>query len=311
MSARKILFILLIVVCLSPIGSPPIALALGLILALIIGNPFPQLSKKPAKFLLQASVVLLGFGLNLNDVYRAGRQGILYTIVTIFGTLLLGYGVGKLLSVRRKTSTLISTGTAICGGSAIAAVAPVINAESDEISVSLGTVFVLNSIALFVFPVIGHGLGLTQNQFGIWSAIAIHDTSSVVGAAAAYGQQALAVAATVKLARALWIAPVALMFLFIYRDKNETKAKVMFPWFILFFLLATIVRSYAPPSVLPSIFDSLVNLAKAGMTITLFLIGAGLSRATLKAVGIRPMLQGIILWLVISVAGLVAVSELI
>lgn len=311
MSARKILFILLIVVCLSPIGSPPIALALGLILALVIGNPFPQLSKKPAKFLLQASVVLLGFGLNLNDVYRAGRQGILYTIVTIFGTLLLGYGVGKLLSVRRKTSTLISAGTAICGGSAIAAVAPVINAESDEISVSLGTVFVLNSIALFVFPVIGHELGLTQNQFGIWSAIAIHDTSSVVGAAAAYGQQALAVAATVKLARALWIAPVALMFLFIYRDKNDMKAKVMFPWFILFFLLATVIRSYAPPSVLPSIFDSLVNLAKAGMTITLFLIGAGLSRATLKAVGVRPMVQGIILWLVISVAGLVAVSELL
>lgn len=311
MSARKILFILLIVVCLSPIGSPPIALALGLILALVIGNPLPQLSKKPAKFLLQASVVLLGFGLNLNDVYRAGRQGILYTIVTIFGTLLLGYGVGKLLSVRRKTSTLISAGTAICGGSAIAAVAPVINAESDEISVSLGTVFVLNSIALFVFPVIGHELGLTQNQFGIWSAIAIHDTSSVVGAAAAYGQQALAVAATVKLARALWIAPVALMFLFIYRDKNDMKAKVMFPWFILFFLLATVIRSYAPPSVLPSIFDSLVNLAKAGMTITLFLIGAGLSRATLKAVGVRPMVQGIILWLVISVAGLVAVSELL
>jgi uncharacterized integral membrane protein (TIGR00698 family) len=311
MSARKILFILLIVVCLSPIGSPPIALALGLILALVIGNPFPQLSKKPAKFLLQASVVLLGFGLNLNDVYRSGRQGILYTIVTLFGTLLLGYGVGKLLSVRRKTSTLISAGTAICGGSAIAAVAPVINAESDEISVSLGTVFVLNSIALFVFPVIGHELGLTQNQFGIWSAIAIHDTSSVVGAAAAYGQQALAVAATVKLARALWIAPVALMFLFIYRDKNDMKAKVMFPWFILFFLLATVIRSYAPPSVLPSIFDSLVNLAKAGMTITLFLIGAGLSRATLKAVGVRPMVQGIILWLVISVAGLVAVSELL
>jgi uncharacterized integral membrane protein (TIGR00698 family) len=213
--------------------------------------------------------------------------------------------------VRERTSTLISAGTAICGGSAIAAVAPAIHAESDEISVSIGTVFVLNSIALFVFPVIGHGLGLTENQFGVWSAIAIHDTSSVVGAAAAYGQQALAVGATVKLARAIWIAPVALMFLFIYRGKSETKAKVSFPWFILLFLLATVARSYAPSAVLPSMFDSLVNLAKAGMTVTLFLIGAGLSRDTLKSVGVRPMVQGFILWIVISIAGLFAVSELL
>jgi uncharacterized integral membrane protein (TIGR00698 family) len=306
-----LIFFLILLFCLSPYGSPPLALALGLVLAFAIESPFPQASRKTAKILLQASVVLLGFGLNLKDVYKAGREGILFTLVTIFGTLALGYFVGRLLSVRERTSTLISAGTAICGGSAIAAVAPAINAESDEISVSLGTVFVLNSIALFVFPVIGHGLGLTENQFGVWSAIAIHDTSSVVGAAAAYGQQALAVGATVKLARAIWIAPVALMFMFIYRGKNEAKAQIVFPWFILLFLLATVVRSYAPSNVQPSIFDSLVNLAKAGMTVTLFLIGAGLSRSTLKAVGVRPMVQGIILWIVISVSGLFAVSKLL
>ncbi|HMJ09024.1 MAG TPA: putative sulfate exporter family transporter, partial [Pyrinomonadaceae bacterium] len=274
---EKAAFFLLLIFNLTPYGSPPIALALGLALALTIGNPYAGSTAKPAKYLLQASVVLLGFGMNLNELYVAGRQGILFTIVTIFGTLTLGYFVGKALSVKAKTSTLISSGTAICGGSAIAAVAPAIHAESDEISVSMGTVFVLNSIALFLFPVIGHALKLSQNQFGVWAAIAIHDTSSVVGASAAYGPESLAIAATVKLARALWIAPVALLFLYIYRDKNSTtKAKIAFPWFIMLFVLATVIRSYTPPWFPPSVFESLVNLAKAGMTVTLFLIGASL-----------------------------------
>ena len=312
MTWQKAIFWVLIIALLTPLGSPPIALALGLVLAFSIGNPYQDKTAKPAKYLLQASVVLLGFGMNLREVYHAGRQGIAFTIVTIFGTLALGWLVGKLLKVNDKTSTLISSGTAICGGSAIAAVAPAINADTEEMSVSLGTIFVLNSIALFVFPIVGHALGLTQTEFGIWSAIAIHDTSSVVGASAAYGQEALAIATTVKLARALWIAPVALIFLFAYRGRNgEHKAKIAIPWFIFLFLLATIVRSYAPDSILPSMFDSIVNIAKAGMTITLFLIGASLSRRTLKAVGIRPLFQGVILWIVISLTALAAVSRLV
>jgi len=308
----KIIFFLLILACLTPFVSPPIALALGLILALTIGNPFPAETKKYTKFLLQFSVVLLGFGMNLSEVIKAGKSGILFTVATIFGTLILGFLVGKLLKVNAKTSNLISSGTAICGGSAIAAVAPVIDADSEEISVSLGTVFILNSIALFVFPAIGHYLNLSQNQFGIWAAIAIHDTSSVVGAAAKYGTEALQIATTVKLTRALWIAPVALVFSLLYRTKNAAKkTKIAVPWFIFLFLLATFIRTYAPPEIFPSLFDSLVNLAKTGLTVTLFLIGASLSRETLRKVGVKPLVQGVILWIVISLVSLWAVLNLV
>jgi uncharacterized integral membrane protein (TIGR00698 family) len=217
-----------------------------------------------------------------------------------------------LLSVNAKTSALISSGTAICGGSAIAAVAPAIDAGAEEMSVSLGTVFVLNSIALFLFPIVGHALNMTQNQFGIWSAIAIHDTSSVVGASQTYGTEALAIATTVKLARALWIAPVAFLFAYLYRNKDQEKrTKIAIPWFIFLFLLATLIRTYAPAIIEPSIFDALVNLAKAGMTITLFLIGASLSRKTLKAVGVRPLLQGVVLWIVITLVSLFVVRNTI
>jgi uncharacterized integral membrane protein (TIGR00698 family) len=253
-------------------------------------------------------VVLLGFGMNLTSVIKAGKDGIVFTIVTIFGTLLVGYLTGKLLKVEEKTSALISSGTAICGGSAIAAVAPAIDADGEQISVSLGTVFILNSVALILFPIIGRALNLSQNQFGIWSAIAIHDTSSVVGAAQSYGADALAIATTVKLARALWIAPVALLFSFIYRSK---KAKIAIPYFIFFFLLATLIRTYMPGEFPPSVFDSLVNLAKAGLTVTLFLIGASLSRETLKKVGIKPLFQGVLLWILISIVSLWAVSNLL
>ncbi|MCC7308052.1 MAG: putative sulfate exporter family transporter [Acidobacteria bacterium] len=308
MLLRKALFIACILFSLSPYGSPPIALALGLAIAFTIGNPFPQVQGKITKYLLQTSVVLLGFGMNLSAIYKAGREGIVFTVITIFGTLVLGYFVGKMLKIESRTSTLISSGTAICGGSAIAAVAPAINAENDEISVSLGTVFVLNSVALFVFPAIGHALGLSQNQFGIWAAIAIHDTSSVVGAATAFGQDALLTATTVKLARALWIAPIALLFAYLYRDKDsETRAKIAIPWFIVLFLAVSAFRTYAPASIPPSLFDSGVNLAKAGLTVTLFFIGASLSRSTLKKTGYQALLQGIILWLVISIVALMAV----
>lgn len=312
MSWRKAVFIVLFLFCLSPYGSPPAALAVGLLMAFTIGNPFPELAGKPTRYLLQASVVLLGFGMNLGAVYKAGRDGIVFTIVTIFGTLIAGYFVGRLLNVPAKTSALISSGTAICGGSAIAAVGPAIAAEHDEMSVSLGTVFILNSVALFLFPLIGHAVGMTQDQFGIWSAIAVHDTSSVVGAAKAYGEQALAVATTVKLARALWIAPIALLFAYLYRETDaQSKTKVAVPWFIFFFIAAAAARTYAPSFILPSIFDSLVNLAKAGLTVTLFLIGASLSPRMLKAVGVRPLVQGVLLWIAISVVSLFAVLSLL
>ena len=307
---QKAIFIILILFCLSPYGSPPVALALGFLTAFSIGNPFNASAN--TKYILQASVVLLGFGMDLAAIYKAGRDGILFTIATIFGTLALGYVVGKALSINGKISALISSGTAICGGSAIAAVAPAVNAEPEEMSVSLGTVFILNSIALFLFPIIGHGLHLSQEQFGIWSAIAIHDTSSVVGAAQAFGSEALAVATTVKLARALWIAPVALVFAFIYRrSSGASKAKIAAPWFILFFVGAATVRPFAPSAILPSIFDSLVNLGKAGMTVTLFLIGSSLTPRALKSVGPRPLLQGILLWTAISLVSFFAVRNFI
>ena len=312
MSWQKILFIAACVFCLSDYGSPPAALALGILFAFTIGSPYPQLSGKPTKYLLQASVVLLGFGMNLQAVYKAGKDGILFTIATIFGTLALGYLVGKVLSVKAKTSALISSGTAICGGSAIAAVGPAIDAEADEMSVALGTVFVLNAVALFIFPLIGGAIGLTQGQFGIWAAIAIHDTSSVVGAAGTYGSEALAIATTVKLVRALWIVPVALLFAFIFRKGAVGERRgINFPWFILLFLVAAAIRTYGYSIIFPSIFDSFVNLGKAGMIITLFLIGASLSREMLKNVGMRPLIQGVVLWVVISVVSLWAVTYLL
>jgi uncharacterized integral membrane protein (TIGR00698 family) len=309
---RKIFFFVLILACLTPYASPPIALALGLLLALSVGNPFAAETAKFNKILLRASVVLLGFGMDLHSVVKAGKDGILFTVTTIFGTLVLGYFVGKILNINGKTSALISSGTAICGGSAIAAVAPAIRADADETSVSLGTIFVLNSVALFIFPFVGLALGLSENQFGIWAAIAIHDTSSVVGAGAKYGGEALQIATTVKLARALWIAPVAFLFAFLYRPKHgETRLRDMIPWFIFFFLLATVIRTYMPAQFPPSIFDSFVMLAKTGLTVTLFLIGASLSRETLRAVGVKPLVQGILLWIAISILGLWAVWTLV
>jgi uncharacterized integral membrane protein (TIGR00698 family) len=310
MWASKIIFFALILFCLSPWGSAPLALAAGLALALTLGNPFPQLGGKPTKYLLQFSVVLLGFGMNLGAVYETGKDGLVLTVITVAGTLLLGFLIGRSLGIRSKTSTLVSSGTAICGGSAIAAVGPSIDAEPDDMSVALGTVFVLNAAALFLFPWLGSQLGLSQQQFGLWAAIAIHDTSSVVGAASAFGADALSTATTVKLTRALWIIPVALFFAAIYSSKNaEGKRGISIPWFILFFVIAAALRTYAPPAVFPSVFDALINLAKAGMIVTLFLIGTSLSGEMLKRVGFRPLLLGIILWLVISSISLWAVTR--
>ncbi len=309
---QKFLFIAAVLFCLSAYGSPPAALAIGILIAFTIGTPYPNLSGKPTKYLLQASVVLLGFGMNLQAVYEAGKDGVLFTIATIFGTLLLGHFVGRLLAVKSKTSALIASGTAICGGSAIAAVGPTIDADPDEMSVALGTVFVLNAIALFLFPLIGNAFEMTQGQFGIWAAIAIHDTSSVVGAAGTYGSESLAIATTVKLVRALWIVPVALMFAYLYRKSVSGERKgISFPWFILLFVLAAAARTYGSSIIFPSIFDAFVNLGKAGMVVTLFLIGASLSRAMLKNVGARPLIQGVVLWVAISAVSLWAVMNLL
>ena len=202
---NKPLFILLFVLCLMPFISPAIALFLGLALGMTAGQPFPKFSKKTSKYLLQFSVVGLGFGMNLHESLRTGKEGMLFTVVSVVAVLALGMYLGKRLMMDRKTAYLISAGTAICGGSAIAAVAPVVKANDNEMSMSLGTIFILNAIALFIFPPIGHLLGMSQEQFGMWAAIAIHDTSSVVGAGAAYGEQALEIATMVKLTRALWI----------------------------------------------------------------------------------------------------------
>ncbi|RZK97322.1 MAG: putative sulfate exporter family transporter [Hymenobacter sp.] len=299
---RQVVFGLLLVFCLTPWASPPLALALGLGLAQALGNPFPTQTKALTAKLLQFSVIGLGFGMNAHAAVQAGREGILFTVASIFGTLFLGYFVGKWLGLNRHVVHLLSCGTAICGGSAIAAIGPVLRAKDEEMSVALGTVFVLNAIALFSFPPIGHALHMTQSQFGLWCAIAIHDTSSVVGAAAAYGNQALEVATTVKLARALWIIPVAMGTALIFKQKG---VKIKIPYFIFGFILAMLVNTFIP-AVRP-LGPVLVHLAKIGLTVTLFFIGAGLSAKVVRAVGPKPYLLGVLLWLVISTASLYAI----
>ncbi|MFP5246318.1 MAG: YeiH family protein [Thermoanaerobaculia bacterium] len=301
---RKATFVALLLFCVTQWCSPPMALAIGLAFALTVGSPYK--TSRATKLLLQISVVGLGFGMNLQKVLAAGRTGILFTIATIAGTLALGYALGRAMHVGRGTAHLIASGTAICGGSAIAAVGPVIGASDEEMSVSLGTVFILNSIALFLFPAIGHALQLTQPQFGVWSAIAIHDTSSVVGAAAAYGAEALQIATTVKLTRALWIVPLTLGTALAFRRQST---RVALPWFILFFLLASVVRTYAPAE--PVVWDTFVRIARIGLTVTLFLIGSSLSRHSLAKVGVRPLILGVLLWIVISAAGLWSVLAIV
>ncbi|WP_232341662.1 YeiH family protein [Hymenobacter ginkgonis] len=296
---RQVVFGLFLVFCLTPWASPPIALALGLVLAQTVGNPFTTHTKAFTHKLLQFSVIGLGFGMNAHAAVQAGKEGILFTVVSIFGTLFLGYFVGKWLGLGKHVVHLISCGTAICGGSAIAAIGPVLRAKDEEMSVGLGTVFVLNAIALFAFPPIGHALHMSQNQFGLWCAIAIHDTSSVVGAAAAYGNQALEVATTVKLARALWIIPVAIGTAMIFKQKG---VKIKIPYFIFGFILAMLVNTFVPAA--KPLGPVMVNLAKIGLTVTLFFIGAGLSAKVVKSVGIKPYVLGVLLWVVISTASL-------
>jgi uncharacterized integral membrane protein (TIGR00698 family) len=301
-TTREVIFILAIILCISSIISPPVALLIGLFIALFVGHPYMHLNRKATQILLQFSVVGLGFGMNVSTAMKAGKQGILFTIISITGTLLLGYVIGKVFKIEKKTSYLISTGTAICGGSAIAAVSPIIKAEEKQISVALGVVFILNSIALFLFPFIGHSLHLSQSQFGLWCAIAIHDTSSVVGAASKFGPHSLEVATTVKLARALWIIPISFLSALFFKNKNS---KVKMPYFIGLFIVAMFLNTYVP--FVKEFSSYIVTAAKAGLTLTLFLIGSGLSKKVLKSVGIKPLLQGVILWVIISVTALWAI----
>lgn len=301
----RILFFVALIFCCSSFASPPLALALGLILALTVGHPYRKYNSKATKYLLQLSVVGLGFGMNFGAVLQAGRTGVVFTAASILGTLLAGYLIGKWLSVNRKTSQLISAGTAICGGSAIAAMAPLIGADDHEISVSLGTVFILNSVALFLFPVLGHLLHLSAHQFGLWAAIAIHDTSSVVGAASRFGSEALTVATTVKLTRALWIIPLTLGTAIVFKHHAS---KVSIPYFIFAFVAASLLVSLAPQ--FASIYTAIAHGARIGLTVTLFLIGAGLSRQTLKTVGLRPVLQGVLLWILISATSLFVIKSI-
>jgi uncharacterized integral membrane protein (TIGR00698 family) len=290
----KNLFFLGLILSASGMVSAPIALLGGLVYGLTMHHPFPAESRRLSKFLLQSSVVALGFGMNLHEVLLAGRSGFLYTALSIGAAMMLGLGLGYLFHIAKRPSFLISVGTAICGGSAIAAVGPIAGASEQEMAVSLGTVFILNSVALFLFPAIGEALHLTQPQFGLWAALAIHDTSSVVGATAKYGPTALAVGTTIKLARALWIVPLSVVTAIAVRSK----ARIQWPWFILFFCLAALLNTLLAR--FNGVFNSLSHLGKIGLVATLFLIGTGLSKETLRTVGVRPLLQGLTLWILVG-----------
>lgn len=296
----KALFVVLFVA--SFFLSPAVALFIGIILSLTVGVPYSKFAKKTSKYMLQASVVGLGFSMNLYQSLQSGKEGMLFTIISVVGVMVLGVLLGKLLKINKKNSYLVASGTAICGGSAIAAVAPVIDADENDTSLALATIFVLNAVALFIFPVIGQMLELSQEQFGTWAAIAIHDTSSVVGAGAAYGDEALKVATTIKLTRALWIIPLAFVSAFIFKTKGR---KASIPWFIVLFVIAMIINTYLP---LPQIVtQNIVLVAKRVMAATLFLIGCGLTIGVIKKVGVKPLMLGVILWVIISVTTLAVV----
>jgi uncharacterized integral membrane protein (TIGR00698 family) len=308
---NRTVFFLGLLLAASGLVSPVVALLGGVAFGFTVEHPYKAESSSLAKLLLQASVVALGFGMNLRQVVQAGRSGFVYTAVSITTAMVLGLTLGWLLRTGGKASFLITAGTAICGGSAIAAVAPIVEASEEEISVSMGTVFLLNSVALVVFPAIGYALHLSQNQFGLWAALAIHDTSSVVGAAAKYGDQALAVGTTVKLARALWIVPVSLLTAaFMARLASRAgraggMAKVKVPWFIFLFCAAAAAKTYLTQFGVA--YGDLSHLGKVGLTATLFLIGTSLSKRTLQQVGVRPLLQGVVLWVAVAGASLFAI----
>ncbi|APA01039.1 YeiH family protein [Flavobacterium commune] len=299
---QQVIFVGLLLVCLTGMITPPIALLLGLLVANLSGHPWLHLNHKIIRVLLQVSVVGLGFGMNVTNALLSSKESFILTVATIFSTVFLGSVLGKWLNTDKKTSHLISCGTAICGGSAIAAITPVIQSDEKQTSVALGVIFILNSIALFLFPTIGHWLSLSQEDFGLWCALAIHDTSSVVGAANKYGAEALAIATTVKLARALWIIPIVLLTSFLFKNKAS---RIKIPYFIGFFILAMIANTYISQVAIATPY--IVAVAKIGLTVTLFFIGSGLSSSVLLAVGIKPLIQGILLWGFIATMALLAI----
>ena len=298
---NKVIFFGGMILAASGLISPAIALLIGLVYGMTLAHPYQAESRNWTKVLLQGSVVTLGFGMNLHEVLQAGRSGFVYTALSITAAMLIGLGLGALIHVAKKPSFLISAGTAICGGSAIAAVGPIVGASEEEMAVSLGAVFILNSVALFLFPPLGFALHMSESQFGLWSALAIHDTSSVVGATAKYGAMALAIGTTIKLARALWIVPLAVGTAVVLKRK----ARVPWPWFILFFCVAALLNTLLPQ--FSPEFGALNHLGKLGLTVTLFLIGASLNRETLHTVGVRPLLQALTLWIIVGAGTLVLV----
>lgn len=310
-NGKKIIFILLSLSCLIFTIDTPLALLLGILFSFIAGNPYPKSTKKITRYLLQLSIIGLGFGMDLVTAIKVGKEGLIFTIASICITLLIGITVGRLLHINKKIAFLIASGTAICGGSAIAAISPLIHADEEETTLSMATIFILNSIALFVFPVLGHIFHLTQEQFGYWSALAIHDTSSVVGAAQHYGAKALEIATMVKLERALWIIPLSFVTLIAFKEGKEDKGKkIKIPYFIFLFLLAIIANTYIP-KYFPIFFQInhwLVGAAKKGLTLTLFFIGANLNLKSIKKVGIEPFLLGGILWIIISIVSLIVLQ---
>ncbi|HPE82882.1 MAG TPA: putative sulfate exporter family transporter [Aequorivita sp.] len=301
----KVLFVICMVLCILGYVSSPVALVGGFLFSYFLGHPFLTLNSKAVNWLLKIAVVGLGFGMNLKETLAAGQDGFLLTVFSISITLILGFFLGRLLKMNRKSSHLISSGTAICGGSAIAAVSPVINASEKDISISLGVIFLLNSIALIVFPPIGNLLEMTQHQFGLWCAIAIHDTSSVVGAAYTFGDEALKVATTVKLARALWIIPLSLLSVFLFKGKDKG---VKVPYFIFLFILAIVLNSYL--AIPDELTNGITRVSKSLLVLTLFLIGAGLSIKKIKSAGWKPMILGVSLWIFISVGAILVIMAL-
>lgn len=297
-----VFFFLLILLSLSGFINSPVALTLGIGFALIFKHPYDTLNQNAVKWLLKMAVVGLGFAMHMDEALAAGKDGFFLTLFSIVLTLSLGFTLGKFFKLDKKLAHLLSSGTAICGGSAIAAVAPVIKSKNEDISIALAVVFILNAVALLLFPYIGTLLDLSQYHFGLWSAIAIHDTSSVVGAAQTYGNEALSIATTVKLARALWIIPLSLFSVFLFKRKGN---RIKIPWFIFFFILAIIINTYT--SFPESLSIKISSLSRRLLVLTLFLIGTSLSKARVKSAGLKPMALGIILWVVISLSSLLAI----
>ena len=302
----SVLFVILCLACLLPVVNPPIALAAGIVFAQFFQNPFQQKTQTSINWLLKLSVIGLGFGMNIDKALAAGKAGFLFTIISISLTIGLGILIGKIFKIDQKIAKLISSGTAICGGSAIAAISPIIKADAKQISIAIGSVFLLNSLALFLFPVLGHYFNMSQHQFGIWSAIAIHDTSSVVGAAQVYGNEALEIATTVKLARALWILPVSVLFAL--SSHTELK-KIKIPYFIGLFILAIIANTYIPN--IEFVAPGIVSVSKMGLTLVLFLIGSTLNYKSFIQVGIKPVILAVFIWIFISIVSLIGVLQLI